>query len=297
MKSLTKILEEEYGTVKADRISPIHISSNENVQKLLNAYDTWLSEGANYSHSLSVHKILSTQAITSEDITAFCFGLSLFEERSIFKLTGKFLSELVNQHFMKTQTERYLLVTKHLIKPISYLGEETNGADIFIDGPGGNVCCQNMHTGTVSFTGDVQDRLGYGMMGGTIIVEKNARDEVGAEILDGLIIVKGSSRNRVARYGKRGNIYIGTDASIPYGEDLVDGRIRVYCRENQIEFAKEKGVLFNGQIFDIKKYETTYHHSIDFRCDDRPNLGVNVYYGADEMIWMEEINKKNRTNI
>ncbi len=148
---------------------------------------------------------------TTKDVTNFSVRLKEYEKQEEFsEHAGIFLSALINN----AEGEGVEIITKHLSKPIHYLGYRAE-KDITVIGDLGSCTGVEMSYGVIiNVEGSVQDDTGRDMHNGIIIVEKNAGTNTGNRAEGGTIYVKGNTGNwtgfnlnggKVIVYGNSGN--------------------------------------------------------------------------------------------
>jgi hypothetical protein len=164
---------------------------------------------------------------SAQEVAAFAVGLAeLQEEKNFSDKAGFFLSALI----IYGKDDDYLIPTKHLHNPISYLGRGNNGKNITVEGDVGPLLGIVMTAGTIVVNGNARSGPGTGMKGGGITVNGNVWADVGSNMEGGSITVNGNVRYNVGYGMKNGEIrlegdYESLSSNIEGGKIFHKGRL------------------------------------------------------------------------
>ena len=168
MNNLDRLVDER-GDQKIVTDREMEVEENPRLETMMTAYEKW--EGSHLlltfipAYDLAVGEVSSLQ-YTIQDITDFCFCLSLYEKQSDISWSGLFLSALVNSG----DESNYEIVTEHLDTRIEGLGFQ-NEKDVTVIGNTGDYTAWFMSAGSLQITGNVAKLSCYHMNGGVMRVD------------------------------------------------------------------------------------------------------------------------------
>src|SRR3989338_2152937 len=236
--------------------------------------------------------IVSSINYSSVDVGKFSIALTEFqEEKDFFSKAGLFLSALINNG----KDASYTITTRHLEKPIKYLGfrntknitiigdvgadaaykmesgvmvingntgggtgYEMQGGSLEINGNAGMRLGTKMKDGTISVKKDVRAAAGLLMQGGAIVINGNANDHLGGLMEGGNIVVKGNAENSVGFEMKGGSIRVKNHVMDFCGKKMRAGKITVGSADNHVGNSMEGGrITAEGRIGNITGEEMT----------------------------------------
>ncbi len=281
---LTNIIEENYEKIDPKKIDELILSKNGITEKLL----TLFSEESRKNHTLldlnKINNLLGVlirpliQDITPEEITRISTCISAFQETKESKITGFFLTKLINEHheYAKKNIE-YTLITSNFNTDVTGIGYQ-NRARIRVCGNGGNLlghimeegsihvegnCIQSvglyMHGGKISITGNVKSVVGAGMNNGEIHIFGNVEKNVGEQMRNGTITIQGNVTDLLAQKLECGTITVYGNAGKNIGKDMYGGTVEL---QGTYEHISENYIA--GQIFHQgKRIRTTSKERIE----------------------------------
>ncbi len=185
-------LKLEKGIAHSPTIEKMMITCEKWLDEVTNSFFTGMITSEGVSRSYCREVITKNLSYSQEDITAFCSRLGEFDTKEMPEWGGIFLTMLVTEHYKKTKSEMpYIIITAHLEKMLDFLGENNNGADIFIDGNCGDYAGYEMSYGTIKIRGNANHFLGGRMNGGKLSLDGNAGSDAGFSIKKGEIHIQG----------------------------------------------------------------------------------------------------------
>src|SRR3989338_3836014 len=234
--------------------------------------------------------IVSSINYSSVDVGKFSIALTEFqEEKDFFSKAGLFLSALINNG----KDASYTITTRHLEKPIKYLGFR-NTKNITIIGDVGADAAYKMESGVMVINGNTGGGTGYEMQGGSLEINGNAGMRLGTKMKDGTISVKKDVRAAAGLLMQGGAIVINGNANDHLGGLMEGGNIVVKGNaENSVGFEMKAIADAIGDSFALAKAaqelpagKVVIHCTVDFMAETtkilRPDLTVVVpsHYGG-----------------
>ncbi len=283
---LTEVIQQEYSSLEKTKELVRNRRNDTDILQLINQYICWIDEvnekrlGSKHeiAYALAEEILLSQkERYTYTHASILSILLSEYEKIPFFKMSGLFLSAIINQkenpnyekedsnyekedlnnkkenlnyekedqNSQKESISSCTLFLQDTQEYLNHVGYRNNGAHIIIEGNVNSSVCEEMKNGFVEIKGDVGAFACMRMSGGKVHIHGNAKHTFCQNLLGGEVILDGSVKSSFGEYSfkdmKGGNVIV--KKNVDCIANVLGGTVHIYGNVNHAHGISDSSVI------------------------------------------------------